>query len=128
MRARASIARPRRRSRSAAARPLADLHTGGGGGGGGKPSCDALSVCCAKLPDPAKGKCADLVACGDDLYCGNVKDNYCSRDPAACTKLQACCPTLSDEDKSLCEFHVSNFGTDVELCGIALKKYPSCAP
>lgn len=99
-----------------------------GGGGGGKPNCDALAVCCGKLPDPVKTKCTDLVDRGDDLYCENVKSNYCSLDPAACTKLQQCCATLSGEDKSTCELQLSTYGTDVELCGTALKKYPSCAP
>jgi hypothetical protein len=97
-------------------------------GGGGTPSCDALGACCAKLPDPAKGRCSEIVDRADDLRCGNSKDNYCRLDPAACKNLKDCCATLPAEDKSVCEFQVSNYGTDVELCGIALDKYPSCAP
>lgn len=98
----------------------------GGGGGGGKPNCTALAACCAKLPDPTKSKCTDLVDRDDDIYCGNVKDNYCSLDPSACTKLDACCATLSGSDKTSCELQVTTYGTDVELCGVALKSYPTC--
>jgi len=102
---------------------------GGGGGvdsGGGKPNCTALAACCAKLPDPAKSKCTDLVDRDDDVYCGNSRNTYCSLDPSACTKLTACCATLSGSDKTTCELQVSTYGTDVELCGVALKSYPTC--
>jgi hypothetical protein len=102
--------------------------SGGGGsdsGGGGGADCMEMSACCAKLPEPNKTKCTDIVDKGES-YCQNYKANYCSLDPAACTKLQACCATLSGTDKSTCDLQVSTYGGDVELCGTALKQYPSC--
>ena len=92
------------------------------GPGGGGTNCKELAVCCAKLPDPAKTSCEDYLPRGED-YCGNFIENYCSLDPSACTKLGACCGTLTGDDKSTCDLQVSTYAGNVATCGVALRTW-----